>query len=64
MVALTKRKREREREPKTTSGSMSPEFLRRVRLVAAHLGIGNAEVLDRFARPALDKVLKGLKVRT
>jgi hypothetical protein len=46
---------------KTTSGSMSFELLREVRLTAALIGIGNAEVLDRLALPVIRQYRRGLK---
>lgn len=53
----TKQKKERN----TTTGSMSARLLRHVRLVGAHLGISNAAVLDRFALPSIEKVLRRLE---
>lgn len=47
--------------PKATAGAMSLELLRKVRIIAAHLGIGNSVVLDRFAMPAIDKIYRRIK---
>jgi len=58
MMAKEKRKKY---EKRTTTGSMSPELLRDVRVVGAHLGLGNAEVLDRFALPTISKLRRRLE---
>lgn len=56
-MATTQKRGER----KTTTGSQSTKLLRSVRLVGAHLGISNAAVLDRFALPVIEKVLRRLE---
>ena len=38
-----------------TTGSMSHELLRKVRLISAHRGIGKWEALDKYGGPGIDK---------
>jgi hypothetical protein len=38
-----------------TSGSISKSLLRKVRKIAAHRGISNAAVLDRYATHGIDR---------
>jgi hypothetical protein len=46
---------------KTTTGAMSKELLRKVRIVAAHLGIKNSTVLDRYALPAINRIHRSIE---
>lgn len=45
----------RTQEKRVTTGSMSPEFLRKVRIIGAHRNLMNHEVIDQFAGPAIDR---------
>lgn len=40
---------------KFTTGSISSELLRKVSIVAAHRGLSNAEALDKYGGPGIDR---------